>query len=60
MSLENLRKVAAKLAIAYYKSGKSGISFGNSAPEEVAKILAMSGSKTSLIRDIVSMQKKLK
>ena len=60
MSLENLRKVAEKLAVAYYKSGKSGISFGNSTPEEAAKILAMTGSKTSLIRDILSMQRRLK
>ena len=59
MSLDKLRSLAEKTAIEYYKSGASGISFGNSSVEHVAKVLAQKGSKTSLKRDILSMQRAL-
>lgn len=60
LKLSELRDLAEKTAIEYYKSGLSGISFGGVAPEEAAKKLAQSGSRTSLKKDILSMQKKLK
>ena len=59
MSIAKLRKLAEKTAVDYYKSGASGISFGNASVEDVAKRLAMQGSKTSLKKDILAMQKKL-
>ena len=55
-----LRQIAEKLAVEYYSSSKSGISFGDSSIETVAKELAQAGSKTSLKKDILSMQKRLK
>lgn len=60
LKLSELRDLAEKTAIEYYKSGLSEISFGGVAPEEAAKKLAQSGSRTSLKKDILSMQKKLK
>ena len=59
MSLQKLRKIATEVATEYYSSGKSGISFGNTPPSVVAQMLAQRGNKTSLIKDIRSMQKKL-
>ena len=59
-SLMELKKLAEQTAIEYYRSGVSGISFGNARIEDVAKKLAEQGSKTSLKKDIRSMQKKLK
>lgn len=60
LKLSELRDLAEKTAIEYYKSGLSGISFGGVAPGEAEKKLAQSGSRTSLKKDILSMQKKLK
>jgi hypothetical protein len=60
MSLPKIRKIAEKTAIEYYKSGLSGISFGASTPEHVAEALAKRGTATSLKKDIMSMQRKLK
>lgn len=59
MSLPELKKLAEETAIEYYKSGISGINFGDANIEDVAKKLASQGSKTSLKKDIRSMQKKL-
>lgn len=59
MSLAKLRKTAEKLAVEYYSSGLSGISFGGASIESAAKNLAAAGSKTSLKKDIRAMQKKL-
>lgn len=59
MSLSELQALAEKTAVEYYKSGASGISFGGANVEDVAKRLAKQGSKTSLKKDILSMQKKL-
>lgn len=60
MSLDKLRKTAEATAVEYYKSGVSNISFGSSSPDHIAKTLASQGSKTSLKKDIMSMQKRLK
>lgn len=60
MSLAELRKLAERLAVEYYESGISGIHFGNVKPADAAKALAMRGSKTSLKKDILSMQKRMK
>lgn len=59
MSLQKLRKIATEVATEYYSSGKSGISFGSTPPSVAAAMLAQRGSKTGLIKDIRSMQKKL-
>jgi hypothetical protein len=59
MSLSKLRDIAARTAKHYYDSGVSGIYFGGKSTEEVAKSLAAMGSKTSLKKDILSMQKRL-
>ena len=59
MSLQKLRKIATEVATEYYSSGKSGISFGSTPPSVAAAMLAQRGNKTSLIKDIRSMQKKL-
>lgn len=59
MSLTDLQKLTEKTAIEYYKSGISGINFGDRNVEDVAKQLAKQGSKTSLKKDILSMQKKM-
>lgn len=59
LSLDELRKIAEKKATEYYKSGKAGISFGETSLEDVAKRVATSGSRTSLKKDILSMQKKM-
>ncbi len=60
LNLNELKKIAEIKATNYYKSGKSGISFGNASEEEAAKNLVSIGSKTSLIKDIMSIQRKLK
>lgn len=60
MSLAHIRKIAEDLAVEYYKSGASGISFTSTSVETVAKALAAQGSKTSLIKDIMSMQRRIK
>ncbi len=59
MSLEQLRKLAEDTAVKYYDSGISGISFGGTSHKDAAALLAAQGSKTSLKKDILSMQKKL-
>ena len=60
MSLAQLKKIAEKMAAEYYKSGASGINFNGADVEEVAKSLAAKGSKTSLKKDILSIQKRKK
>lgn len=60
MPLEELREKTEKLAETWYKSGKSGISFGDKDPEEAAKTLAKSGSRSSLVKDYYSLQAKVK
>lgn len=60
MSLVELRKIAAETALKYYESGISGISFGKANMKEVAWSLANQGSATSLKKDIMAMQKKMK
>lgn len=60
MSLGDLRKLATETATEYYKSGMSGISFGNTDVEKAAKMLAAKGSRISLKKDILSMRKKMK
>lgn len=59
MPLAQLRNIAEKLAVEYYESGISGISFNSASPKDVAKALAAQGSKTSLKKDILSIQKRL-
>lgn len=59
MSLQDLRKLAAKTAAQYYESGLSGISFGNADVKKAAERLAERGSRTSLKKDILSMQRKM-
>lgn len=60
LTLPTLRKIAKEKAIEFYKSGKSGINLGQFTPEQVAESLANQGSVTSLKKDILSIQKKLK
>jgi len=59
MSNSQLRERAKKLAMEYYP--KSGISFGDVSIESaVNSLMSQNRSKTSLIKDIISMQNKLK
>lgn len=60
MSLPQLKKIALKLTTEYYESGKSGISFGTIPPRAAAAALVEKGSKTSLKKDILSIQKRMK
>ena len=60
MNLAELRKTAEETALKYYESGISGISFGNANMKDVARSLAKQGSATSLKKDIMAMQKKMK
>ena len=61
MSLSRLQDVSTKVATEYYKSGKHHISFGDNVNyEEIARELASRGSKTTLLKDILAMQKRLK
>ena len=61
MSLSKLQDVSTKVATEYYKSGKHNISFGDNVNyEEIARELATRGSKTTLLKDILAMQKRLK
>lgn len=61
MSISDLRKYAKDIAVEYYKTGASGISFPKNVDfEKAAEALAESGTRTSLKKDIISMQKKLR
>ena len=61
MPLNKLQDISTKIATDYYKSGKHNISFGDNVNyEEIARELAMRGSKSTLLKDILAMQKKLK
>lgn len=60
MSITQLRKIATETAVRYYDSGISQISFGGKSHREAAEALVAQGSKTSLKKDILSMQKRLK
>lgn len=59
MSTAKLRKLAKENAVEYYKSGLSGISFGNHDVEKAAEALTENASRTSLKKDILAMQKKM-
>lgn len=59
MTIKQLQPIALKLAIAYYNSGYCHISFGSNTPEQAALTLVIQASKTSLIKDIMSLQKKI-
>lgn len=60
MSLAQLRKVTTEIAVKYYDSGISGISFGDASHRHVAETLAKSGTKASLKKDLLAMQRKMK
>ena len=61
MSLSRLQDISTRVATEYYKSGKHNISFGDNVNfEEIARELAARGSKTTLLKDILAMQKRLK
>lgn len=60
MSLPKLRETAKKTAVEFYKSGKSGVSFGERDVETVIEKLVNEASRTSLKKDILSMQKALR
>lgn len=57
MELKQLRTIAFNLAITYYNSDSCIISFGDRTPEQAALALVIQASKTSLIKDISSLQK---
>lgn len=58
MSTTQLKKVAKEVALQYYP--KSGLSFGsNPNYENIINDLLKGSTKTSLIKDIMSMKKKL-
>lgn len=59
MTLPQLQKIATETAMEYYDSGLSGISFGDVSHRQAAEALATQGSKTSLKKDILAMQKRL-
>lgn len=59
LPLATLRSIAKTSATEYYTSSKCPISFGNIAPEQAAAMLVSTASKTSLIKDIISIQKKM-
>lgn len=60
MSLNELKETAGSIALEYYKSGKSGISFGGSTPEHAVQSLLVGKSKAELKKDILSIQKAMK
>lgn len=56
-----LKKELLKLTTYYYKSGKSGISFGNRSPEEAAKMLVgQKRSRSSMEKDYRALLKRIK
>lgn len=57
MTIKQLQPIALKLAITYYNSDSCIISFGDRTPEQAALALVVQASKTSLIKDISSLQK---
>lgn len=60
MPLNKLQDISVKVATEYYKSGKHNISFGDNANyEAIARELASRGSKSTLLKDILAMQKRL-
>ncbi|MGN1090706.1 MAG: phage minor capsid protein [Huintestinicola sp.] len=59
MSLAQLREETKALAKEYYSSGKSGISFGSADIEKVAEKLANGASKNALIKDYMSLKKRV-
>lgn len=59
MSLKELKETAYKLAVTYYNSDKCIISFGNNSPNEVARKLVAVGSRATLTKDILSLQRKI-
>lgn len=59
MSLSELRNNTKSLAEKYYKSGKSGISFGDTNVTQAAEKLTANASRTALTKDYMSMKKKL-
>jgi hypothetical protein len=59
MTITELKNHATKARTAYYESRLSGISFGNTTPADAAQALADSGTRASLKKDILAVQKKL-
>lgn len=59
MSLAQLRKETKELAKEFCSSGKLDISFGNADIDKVAEKLANGASKTALIKDYMSLQKRI-
>lgn len=60
MTETELKNTAKFVASDFYLSGKSGISFGGNDPKKAAETLAEQGSRTSLIKDILSIQRRMK
>ncbi len=60
MSLPKLRETAKKIGVDFYKSGNLGVSFGGRKAEDVVEELVNAGNRTSLKKDILSMQKALR
>ena len=60
MSMSQLRENAQRLAAEWYKSGLSGISFQGYDVEKAAELLTAQGSRTSLKKDILSIQKAMR
>lgn len=60
MSLKELRTLTQKIAAEYYKTGKSGISFGEYDVEKAAELLVQGSSRASLKKDILAIQRKMK
>lgn len=59
MNIKNLKKVAKELALEYYP--KNGINYGDRSIEDVVnELINQDRTKTSLIKDIKSFQRKLK
>jgi len=61
MSNSMLKNELLKMATYYYKSGKSGISFGKTDPEEAAKkLISQKRSRASMEKDYKSILKRIK
>lgn len=59
MPLAKLRKESERLSAVYYKSGLSGIHFGNTPPEKAAQLLTAQATTPQLRKSLASVQRKL-
>lgn len=59
MSIAQLRKETANLAKTWYKSGKSGISFGDKDIDAAVSKLVNNANRNSLTKDYMSLKKKV-